>query len=125
MAKQRTITLTDRAPVKIDEEKWPVIAFGDASSGQYDFQAFDKAWLKVRRHEDGRTIVYGGAGDGDGGGRPERETRRGGYLLPSPDGTPGAIQDLVDTLSDTSYCEGLAEWAGRECLANLPAEELS
>lgn len=125
MAKHRTITLTDRAPIKIDEEAWPIVATGDAHSGQYDFQAFDAAWIKVRRHEDGRTLVYGGAGDGDGGGRPERENRRAGYLLPDPTRTTDAIQDVVSDLSETAHCDGLAERAGRECTADLPAEELS
>lgn len=125
MAKQRTITLTGAPPIKIDEEAWPVIAEGDDYPGQYDFQAFDLAWVKVRRHEDGRTIVYGGAGDGQGGGRPEREDRRAGYVLSSPERTVQMIRQVADELSDTAYCSGLAEAAGRRCISDLPAEVLS
>jgi hypothetical protein len=125
MAKLRTITLTDASPIKIDEETWPVIAEGEDYPGQYDFQAFDLAWVKVRRHEDGRTIVYGGAGDGRGGGRPEREDRRSGYLLTEPSRTVQTIRQVAEELSETAYCEGLAQAAGRRCIANLPAEELS
>lgn len=125
MAKQRTITLTDAPPIKINEETWPVIAEGEDYPGQYDFQAFDLAWIKVRRHEDGRTIVYGGAGDGNGGGRPERESRRAGYLLADPTRTVQTIRQVAEELSGTAYCDGLAEAAGRRAIADLPAEELS
>src|SRR5574342_527023 len=107
MAKQRTITLTDRAPVKIDEDTWPLIADGKDYSGQYDFQAFDGAWIKVRRHEDGRTLVYGYAGDWDGGGRPERENRRAGFIVPEPE-TADTINRVADILAETSSIGELA-----------------
>jgi hypothetical protein len=125
MAKQRTITLTAASPIKINEEAWPLIAKGEDYPGQYDFQAFDLAWIKVRRHEDGRTIVYGGAGDASHGGRPERENRRAGYLLTNPTRTVETIRIVVEELAETAYCSGLAEAAGRRCIADLPAEELS
>jgi hypothetical protein len=125
MAKQRTITLSDRPPVKIDDETWPLIASGDDHTGQYDFQSFDAAWIKVRRHEDGRTIVYGYAGDGNGGGRPEREDRRAGYLLDTSERTVETIRDVAQELSETEYCSTIALAAGRRCIADLPAEELS
>jgi hypothetical protein len=108
MAKQRTITLTDRAPVKIDEEAWDLIAQG---------------WIKVRRHEDGRTIVYGYAGDWDGGGRPERESIRAGFLV-SSDETVETIGRVADILSGTSHAGEYAAGAARRCVADLPAEEL-
>ena len=61
--KTRIITLTDSAPVNIVEDEWPTIAsaeWEDANS-QYSFQA-SRTWdasIRVRRHEDGRTLVYG------------------------------------------------------------------
>jgi hypothetical protein len=61
--KKIKITLTDAAPVNIPELDWPVIAFGQFSDhdNQYEFQA-NRKWLaeiKVRQHADGRSIVYG------------------------------------------------------------------
>lgn len=124
MAKQRTITLTDRAPVKIDEETWNLIAQGEDYQGQYDFQAFDGAWIRVRRHEDGRTIVYGYAGDWDGGGRPERESIRAGFLVAANE-TVETIGRVADILRETAHAGEYADGAARQCVAALPAEELS
>src|SRR4029077_20819837 len=124
MSKQRTITLTDRAPVKIDEEKWPLIAEGKDYSGQYDFQAFDGAWIKVRQHDDGRTLVYGYAGDWDGGGRPERENRRAGFIVGDNEAAE-TIRRVADILSETECVGEIAHRAARECIADLPAEELT
>src|SRR5215469_3468093 len=63
MGKTRTITLTGRTPVSIDEDQWPATAEsgGGDHDNQYEFQANRKAeaGLKVRRHADGRAIVYG------------------------------------------------------------------
>lgn len=51
----RVITLTGRAPVRIVERHWPEIA----ATG---WDARDtRLWLRIRRHEDGRAIVYGGS----------------------------------------------------------------
>lgn len=125
MAKSRTITLTDAPPVKIIEDTWPIIAEGSAHGGQYGFQAFDAAWIKARRHADGRTIVYGYAGDASNGGRRERESRRAGYLLASPERTVETIRQVAEELAETGYCESLAATAGRQCVADLPAEVLS
>lgn len=124
MAKQRTITLTDRAPVKIDEDKWPLIAEGKDYAGQYDFQSFDGAWIKVRQHEDGRTLVYGYAGDWDGGGRPERENRRAGFIVDA-DKAAETIRQVADILAETECVGEIAQRAARDCIADLPAEELS
>lgn len=59
--KTRTITLTGRPPVTITEADWPVIAHGywhNSTSG------IENDWtrrcdIRVRRHADGRAIVYG------------------------------------------------------------------
>ena len=43
-----TVTLTTQAPVRIRTEDWPIVAYaGERSS----------AWITVRRHRDGRSIV--------------------------------------------------------------------
>jgi hypothetical protein len=124
MSESRTITLTGRAPVKITDETWPLIAQGSAYSGQHEFQSFDGAWVKVRQHQDGRTLVYGYAGDWDGGGRPERESIRAGFLV-SADAAAETISRVAALLSETAYAGHHAATAARECVANLPAEVLS
>jgi len=58
--KYRTITLSDRAPVKIVEADWPEIASGKSWGSQRESQANRRWSLRVRQHKsDGRTIVYG------------------------------------------------------------------
>jgi hypothetical protein len=120
----RTITLSDAAPVKIDDSKWPIIAEGRDYPGEHFFQAFDLVWIKVRRHADGRTLVYGGAGDASHGGRPEREDRRAGYLLPDPTETVATIRVVAVELSETDHCAELAATAGRRCIADMPADTI-
>jgi hypothetical protein len=53
--KYRTITLTNRAPVRIVEEDWPIIAEGHCGSETSECNIE----VRVRRHCDGRAIVYG------------------------------------------------------------------
>ena len=53
MAKPRTVTLTNHAPVRIVEEEWPILA-----RHHLDTQGA-RAHLTVRRHADGRALVYG------------------------------------------------------------------
>ena len=58
----RTITLTGRPPVRIDEENWPLIASAKDKEhdGQVECQAnrMSKWFVGVRQHKDGRAIVY-------------------------------------------------------------------
>ena len=53
--KYRTITLTNRAPVRIVEEDWPIIAEDHCGSETSECNIE----VRVRRHCDGRAIVYG------------------------------------------------------------------
>jgi hypothetical protein len=57
---KRTITLTNHAPVTVREDAWPIIASSRWWRGEIESQADRKWWMKIRRHTDGRTIVYGG-----------------------------------------------------------------
>lgn len=128
--KTRTITLTDRAPVKIAEEDWPVIAHGSYydHDGQVAAQA-NRSWrctIRVRQHEDGRSIVYGtydyhttwqGARGADG---------RAGELLAAGDDLVGAIRRTaatLDAITGGEYTAHIGE-AERSCIADLPAEEI-
>lgn len=140
----RTITLTDRRPVKIDPTAWPVRASADWKDwdNQYECQANRtwKAWLRVRQHIDGRTLVYGGydystCWQGESG-----ATFRDGVLLtPTDDEYPpssrtaehdwtgerviAAIREVGERLQSRSECEHFGNLIA-ECIADLPAETL-
>lgn len=119
-----TITMSERQPITIVKGAWPVIARGEDWAGQHGFQAFDGAWIRVRQHTDGRLIVYGYAGDWDGGGRPERENRRAGFLVEAGDDVVRAIRRVAGILAETDMVgEEMAHAAARHCIADLPAEE--
>ena len=92
--KSRTITLTDRAPIKIDEAQWPQIASATERPGAVrngtpvpDYET-DCHTIRVRRHADGRAIVYAVLDASNGldwhsgsprrGDRARREQHRGG-----------------------------------------------
>jgi hypothetical protein len=118
------ITMSERRPMSIVKTDWPLIARGIDYSGEHEFQAFDGAWIKVRQHNDGRAIVYGYAGDWDGGGRPERENRNAGYLIEADGDVVRAIHRVAGVLSGTSMVGEMADAAARRCIADLPAEDI-
>jgi len=116
----RTITLTNRAPVSITDENWPLIAEGryarDTHNGnplpEYEY---DTHTVRVRQHADGRAIVYAilvGATSWTG-----TEDARTGELL-----APGA--DIVGCIRRVGSDCDMHEQAISACIADLPAEEL-
>lgn len=112
MAK-RTITLTNHAPVTIREDTWPIISSARWWRGEIESQADRKWWMKVRRHADGRTIVYGGyqtkwQGEAD---------RKAGELLDSDKPTVITIRLVADDL-------GAPDDLVRAMIADLPAVEI-
>ena len=110
--KMRTITLTDKPPVKIREDQWPLIATAKDWDNTYESQA-NRTWgLRVRQHDDGRAIVYGlydSAYQGEGG-------RRAGELVEAGGDIPAAIHRVAQDCG----CERIAQ----DCIAALPAQEL-
>jgi hypothetical protein len=127
--KTRTITLTDRPPVKIRDDAWPVIAEASGDSyrgGDYARRnqarhqgEVDKYTLKVRQHEDGRTLVYGilDAANAAWGAPAGGEDHRGGELLEAGADIAAAIRRVGES------CD-LPDSIIRECIAALPPEEL-
>lgn len=126
-----TITLTGRRPVTVAKSEWPILA--EASDFDHDGQVecqsnVRERWrITVRSHEDGRAIVYGvyryetnfmNARDYD---------VRGGELVEADD-IEAAIQRVGAWMRDHSEHENgdaaRFDAITRECLANLPAEEL-
>ena len=127
----RTITLTGRPPVRIRQADWPLIArAGNARwDGQYRFQAtrITDVAIRVRRHADGRMVVYG-IYDYETKWQGERDVRiRAGYLLPAGDDPVAAIQavgaDINERLGGED--EELVRGAVDRCVAALPAEEIA
>lgn len=114
-SRRRTITLTDRRPVAIDEDEWPVIgsAYSDASEV---LRPSSRAWLKVRQHQDGRTIVYGGT-------ECTESTMHRGIRA-------GVLSDAIPTASELgAHIRRVASLVNasdiaQDCIASLPAEEL-
>jgi len=108
----RTITLTDRRPVKIKDADWALIAESRWYEGQIESQANRSGWLKVRQHADGRAIVYGALRSSW-----QNETcLSGGELLAKGADLAAAINRVAETCNATS--------CAAECIGELPAEEI-
>jgi hypothetical protein len=108
-----TITLTDRPPVRITKDTWPVIASAKDWRGQYESQATRTWRITVRQHEDGRSIVYGAyttQWQGETG-------RRGGELLEAGADLAAAIRRVGEDLA-------LTDIVIERCIADLPAVDL-
>jgi hypothetical protein len=136
-----TITLTGRPPVKVRKEDWPVLASAsdeDTHGCQQGNQPNKThTWkLTVRRHDDGRAIVYA-VYEYDSRYQGARGiTVRGGELLPTGLGesAPPSIVDAINRVAVDMAARVAAEGAeaegrvfhriAQECIANLPAEEL-
>lgn len=113
----RTITMSNHPPVTIDESTWSEVASASWHDGKLESQANRRAWLKVRRHTDGRSLVYGGYTTQFQGERDERA----GVLVPAADYPAGVISAIKSVAFDIGMHEiGL----GRDCIADLPAEVL-
>jgi hypothetical protein len=116
-AKTRTITLTGRAPVRVREDLWPVIASGRSWSGEHWSEANYVWHLTVRKHADGRTIVYGSEDEGNGGVPRDYVSAHAGELLEAGADVAGAILRVA---SGARCPPGMAQ----ACIADLPAEDL-
>jgi len=114
--KIRTITLTGRAPVKVRDSQWPIVAVASDHDGQVECQANRKWWIRIRKHADGRLLVYGAY---DTAFQTEHDLRA-GYLLDA-DHDAKDIADAVYLVANGITAERrLAD----ECIADLPAEEI-
>lgn len=114
-----TITLSDRRPVTIVKGDWPLIAEASWFNGEHEFQANRKAFIKVRQHDDGRTIVYASLHSGPGGVEIGWRGAAGGFIVPSPD-----TDEIVRSIRRCAGIIDMPELAD-ECIADLPAEDLS
>lgn len=131
----RTITLTARPPVTINEDNWPTIAEARDSGhdGQVECQANRKSkwWIRARQHNDGRAIVYAGYSYTSNWQNARNYDAKRGLLLPA-DCTPQDICNAIEEVcADISQAEHDGEDANRwptlaaDCIADMPAEELA
>lgn len=116
MSETITVKLTGRPPVRIAEPAWPIVAEGELDNsrdGLGRHSASRWAFLRVRRHQDGRALVYGGHRTRWSG---ERD-RDAGELLKPDDDLQAAVQRVADALG----WEDLAQ----AVLDDLDPEELA
>ncbi len=128
----RTITLTDRPPVTIIDDKWPRLATASYydHDGEHECQA-NSHWnghVSVRRHADGRSIVYAKCSyDTAWQGSPNYEQRSGELLTADTDidkliATIHRVHESIDIVDDDHA--DLWRLLAAECIADLPAETL-
>ena len=114
-----TIRLSDRSPITIVKEDWPRIASDSDHDGQVRCQANEEWWINVRRHSDGRTVVYGAIESGPGGCPRGWHDKHAGYLLPAgctDDDVVRAIRRIAGVINQPDMADRV--------IADLPAEEI-
>lgn len=111
----RTITLTDAPPVRIRELHWPRIARADWYDNVHHAQANRECHLYVRRHADGRHLVYGVRTSQWEG---ERDVR-GGEVLDAD-----RAHDLINAIHRVADTVEAPEHLIAEVIADLPPIEI-
>jgi hypothetical protein len=121
----KKIVLSERSPVSIDTDNWPVLAESSDHDGQFECQANTKWFVIVRQHEDGRRIVYCGKYAGNGGQYAVFREIRGGWLIAAR-GSGNEREVEEETVRAIRRCAGLIERddLGAECIGDLPAQEI-
>lgn len=130
----RTITLTGRPPVKIEEDHWPIVA--SAKSKDWDNTHECQAnrtwnwWITVRQHEDGRAIVYAGYSYSSQWQTERDYYHRAGRLLGAGSNDVDICDAIRRVCTEMAAAEADADHTARwnslaaECIADMPAEEL-
>ena len=130
--KTRTITLTNRPPVKIREQEWPELACASYTDydSQYEHQA-NRRWsgfVRLRVHSDGRAIVYARCWHASAI-RGERDYDQHAGVLLAKDSTMESYIEAIRRVHATIRVVDVDHaqmWRllADECIARLPAEEL-
>ncbi|MDR7400505.1 MAG: hypothetical protein QN144_14510 [Armatimonadota bacterium] len=130
-AQYRTVTLTDRPPVRIREDAWPVVARADYDwhDNEVPSQAFRsiRAHFRVRQHADGRALVYAVYDYSTAYTTEQNVYIRVGRLVNPGADIPRAIRQVAAELRERLAREGqderVADRMADEAIAELPAEE--
>ena len=111
--------------MRIIQDDWPTMARAEKFDGEFEFQASRRAYLRVRQHQDGRTIIYGTFASQWQG---ESGSAAGVLLTPPADATkgdwvlwPGMLSAIRTVAEDLGYG---SDQLIRQCLADMPAEEI-
>lgn len=105
-----TVTMTGRPPVRFRPADWPLVA--ETTYTWYDGEAHHKSFrqesarIRVRRHADGRALVYGGYDYHTTWGDERSVHLRDGYLLSADDSVTRAIRVLTKRLARRLALEG-------------------
>ncbi len=97
MSKEQTIHLTGRPAVRIQEDDWPVIARAIWHDAETPALSTDRAWVRVRRHVDGSTIVYGLRAEGS-------FEQKVGFLIDFED---AELEDVTEAIQKTCSLVGI------------------
>ena len=124
----RVITLTGRPPVRIRDDQWPVIALAHDKEfdSLYESQAnrTTEISIRVRRHADGRAIVYARYSYDSAWQHERDELVRVGMLVVADGDLPVAIRQIGARLRERDVPEGLVQEMVDACIADLPPENL-
>jgi len=128
---KRTITLTNRQPVTIDDDAWPLVASASDKTyeGQVECQSFrtSKWFVGVRQHEEGRAIVYATYSYSTAWPKERAYSAKRGVLLSVSGDTVEAIHEVCSDIAGAEASgDDAARWPtlANDCIADLPAEEL-
>lgn len=108
---ETTVRLSNRRPVRIESDDWPLVASSTVEDDE------EVTTLYVRRHEDGRGLIYYEFTNTDG----EDQGRAGGKLVEGvedDDVLAGRIERIVDEV-------GLDDRLVNEVLSKLSPEDLT
>jgi hypothetical protein len=125
------ITLTDRAPIAIKEDDWPIIASADVfeHDGEVEAQSNRRTrWeLVVRQHEDARAIVYATYSYDSNWQNERGYDVRGGELLADSDELAAAIKRVGRWMELEEHDEQDSKrWEQliNDCIGDLPEQEI-
>lgn len=137
---KRTITLTGRPPVTVNDENWPLVASAcdKEYDNEYEFQAnrISKWFIGVRQHQDGdsahadgRVIVYATYSYVSNFQGARCYNAKNGVIMDNAtdEDICNAIQSVALAMA-CEECEGedSIRWKAlaADCIADMPAEEL-
>jgi hypothetical protein len=127
MSKTRTITLTGRPPVTINEDDWPFLASASDKDwdNEHEFQA-NRTWywfVGARQHDDGRAVVYATYSHSSQWAKERGVDCKNGVLLSEG----SSAQDVCDAIAEVCGRMEGDRWEelAAECIADMPAEKLA
>jgi len=128
LTKTRTITLTDRRPVRVTDSTWPAVAVGEESRDDADQPGNQPNrewtnWVRIRQHADGRALVYALSEYTTRFQGASGYTYRGGELLDAGADLPAAVRRVADSLLARGGDDAIRQ-AAHLCIADLEPEDL-